>query len=103
MPHSCAHEHCAVQMKRLLGILAANKHIGDVEDAYHFALGLDGYKTLAAASPRTGLVVASVTPAILLSGKVCSVPLTCPCHCPTSLPLGKSEGLYADCRSNRIK
>lgn len=58
-----------VQMKRLLGFLAANKHIGDIEDAYHFGIGLEGYRTLAAASPRTGLVVASVTPAILLSGK----------------------------------
>ncbi|KAK9833800.1 hypothetical protein WJX74_006285 [Apatococcus lobatus] len=56
------------QMKRLLGFLAANKHIGDVQDAYHFAIGLEGYKALVAASPRTGLVVASVTPAILLSG-----------------------------------
>ena len=76
-------------MKRLLELLAANKHIGDVEDAYHFALGLEGYRTLAAASPRTGLVVASVTPAILLSGKVCSMSLICQCHCLCSSPLGE--------------
>ena len=64
-----------MQMKQLLEFLAANKHVGDVEDAYHFALGLEGYKALTAASPKQSLVVASVTPAILLSGKVRSAVL----------------------------
>ena len=82
-----------MQMKRLLGFLAANKHIGDVEDAYHFAIGLEGYRTLAAASPRTGLVVASVTPAVLLSGKV----RTCPLKSTHSRRSGKLY-LYVDSR-----
>ena len=83
-------------MRRLLGFLAASKHVGNVEDAYHFVVGLEGYKTLAAASPRQGLVVACTTPAILLSGKVCAG-LTCP-YFPQAQGEGKRE---TECREGR--